>query len=159
MRFYIDKKNKNFVETLYNTFKINGPDDIYFAVGKIIQQGQEWENAFRKLCGAYNLKIGDLEKSTLNKMSGLLFKKKYLNKDEYEQLKGIINLRNIINHKYFLDKDWSFPYDEVQETLNSIYYLICDGIDYIDNKLDELDETHYHSKRPTVIEKKIRSRK
>ena len=154
MRYYIDKKNKNFVETLYNTFEIKDSVDIYFAVGKIIQQAQCWEIEFRELCNAYGLSIKNLETSTLNKMSDKLFEQQYLTSGEYKQLKEVIDLRNKINHEYFLDKEWSFPYDEVQETLNSIYYMICEGIDYINNKIGSLDKNNYHPKRPTVIKKK-----
>lgn len=122
----------------------------YLAVGKIIQISQQWENEFRELCELCNCKIANLETATLNKQNDRLHDDKVFNDEEYEKLGKVIELRNHINHQFFLDDDWHYPLEEVEETLNSIYYLINEGRDYIANKTDELTGKCF-GQRPTVL--------
>ena len=149
MRYYVNKKNEKFIDTLYDKFKINEVNDIYAAVGCIIQQSQEWEYTFRNLCKLYELYLEDLETATLNKMNIIMRDKGFLTKTESRKLKNIIQIRNDVNHKSFMDKDWSYPFDEVEETLNSIFYLICDGIDFINNKIN--DKKGIKIQSPTLL--------
>ena len=150
MKLELDKKNENFIECLYGNIKVKSIDDIYLAVGKIIQISQQWENEFRELCELCDCKIANLETATLNKQNDRLHDDKVFNDEEYEKLGKVIELRNHINHQFFLDDDWHYPLEEVEETLNSIYYLINEGRDYIANKTDELTGKCF-GQRPTVL--------
>ena len=141
MRFTINKKDKNFVESLYDIITINSIDDIFIGAGKILKVSQEWEQLYKEFCSLFDLKIKDYSHVTLNKMTKELFKSQVIDKLEYEKLDEIIHLRNQFYHQYFLDNEWSFPLKEVEETLNSILYLINDSIDYIQNKIDENKRT------------------
>ena len=138
MKFVIDKTNKNFIECLYGDIKVNSIEDIYRGVGKIIQISQEWEKEFRELCEICNCKIENLETATLNKQNERLHDDKVFNDDEYVKLKKVIDLRNNINHQFFLDDDWHYPLEDTEKTLNGIYYLINEGRDYIANIIDKI---------------------
>ena len=150
MRVSVNKNDSNFVETLYDRFSIKDVEDIYPAIGKIIQQSQEWEMLFRELCSLCGAKVDDLEISTLNRMNNELFRNKVFDEKKYNKLREIISLRNYINHIFFTEKGWSFPFNEVEETLNSISYLIFEGMDFIGNKIDEIKGSN--GKRPTLVE-------
>lgn len=150
MFFKLDKTNKNFIECLYGDIKVKSIDDIYFAVGKIIQISQQWENEFRELCELCGSKIENLETATLNKQNDRLYDDKIFNDKEYEKLKEVIKFRNFINHQFFLDDDWHYPLEEVEETLNGIYYIINEGRDYIANKIDKIKGNNI-GQRPAIL--------
>lgn len=150
MVFKLDKTNKNFIECSYGDIKVKSIDDVYLAVGKIIQISQEWENEFCELCEICNCKIPNLETATLNKQNNRLRGDRVFNEDEYEKLGKVIELRNHINHQFFLDNDWHYPLEEVEETLNGIYYLINEGRDYIANKINKLKGNGI-GQRPTIL--------
>ena len=150
MRFEIDKTNKNFVRSLFEHAKLKDEKDIYLAVGEIIKISQEWEKELRDLCKLSNCEIENLEIATLNKQIDILHNKQILDNEEYEKLKEIIKIRNYINHQFFLDEDWHYPLEEVEETLNSIFYIINEGRDCIANKIDKLTGKSF-GQRPTIL--------
>jgi len=141
MRFKINKNDKNFVESLFNIITINSIDDIFIGAGKILKASQEWEQLYKEYCSLFDLNVKDYSHITLKAMTKKLFKSKVIDELEFEKLIEIIQLRNQFYHQYFLDNEWSSPLEEVEETLNSILYLINDSIDFIQNKIYEHKKT------------------
>ena len=137
MRFYLNKQDPDFVESLFYRLKINSVEDIYNGVGKILKSSQEWEQKYKEFCILFDLEIKDYSHITLNAMTKELFDKKIISDIENKKLTEIIKIRNEFYHQYFLDQYWSYPYEEVEETLNSIWYLIDDSIDFVENKINE----------------------
>lgn len=123
----------------------NYPDDVYIAVGKIIQSSQELERDYKTLATKLKLKVKDINNSSLNKLNDALKKSGNLTPKEYNNLKEVIRVRNDINHKFFIGifEDRSIGYDEritrFNNVLNYSQYVIYEATDVIDNKIDTLD--------------------
>lgn len=123
----------------------NFPDDVYIAVGKIIQSSQELERDYKTLATKLKLKVKDINNSSLNKLNNALKKSGNLTLKEYNNLKEVIQVRNDINHKFFIEifDDISKGYDEMMvrfsNVLNYSQCVIYEANDVIKNKLDTLD--------------------
>lgn len=123
----------------------NFPDDVYSAVGKIIQSSQELERDYKTLATKLKLKVKDINNSSLNKLNDALKKSGNLTPKEYDALKEVIRIRNDINHKFFIKifDDTSIGYDDKMRRFNSVLNysqcVIYEATDVIDNKIDTLD--------------------
>lgn len=123
----------------------NFPDDVYIAVGKIIQSSQELERDYKTLATKLKLKVKDINNSSLNKLNNALKKSGNLTLKEYNNLKEVIQVRNDINHKFFIEifDDISKGYDEMMvrfsNVLNYSQCVIYEANDVIKNKIDTLD--------------------
>ena len=134
------------VVPLITFFEIkNFPDDVYKAVGKIIKSSQELERDYKTLATKLKLKVKDINNSSLNKLNNALKKSGNLTLKEYNNLKEIIQVRNDINHKFFIEifDDISKGYDEriarFNNVLNYSQCVIYEANDVIKNKIDTLD--------------------
>lgn len=134
------------VVPLITFFEIkNFPDDVYIAVGKIIQSSQELERDYKTLATKLKLKVKDINNSSLNKLNNALKKSGNLTLKEYNNLKEVIQVRNDINHKFFIEifDDISKGYDErivrFSNVLNYSQCVIYEANDVIKNKIDTLD--------------------
>lgn len=134
------------VVPLITFFEIkNFPDDVYKAVGKIIKSSQELERDYKTLATKLKLKVKDINNSSLNKLNNALKKSGNLTLKEYNNLKEVIQVRNDINHKFFIEifDDISKGYDEMMvrfsNVLNYSQYVIYEANDVIKNKIDTLD--------------------
>ena len=123
----------------------NFPDDVYKAVGKIIKSSQELERDYKTLATKLKLKVKDINNSSLNKLNNALKKSGNLTPKEYNNLKEVIQVRNDINHKFFIEifDDISKGYDEMMvrfsNVLNYSQCVIYEANDVIKNKIDTLD--------------------
>lgn len=134
------------VVPLITFFEIkNFPDDVYKAIGKIIKSSQELERDYKTLATKLKLKVKDINNSSLNKLNNALKKSGNLTLKEYNNLKEVIQVRNDINHKFFIEifDDISKGYDErivrVSNVLNYSQCVIYEANDVIKNKIDTLD--------------------
>ena len=134
------------VVPLITFFEIkNFPDDVYKAVGKIIKSSQELERDYKTLATKLKLKVKDINNSSLNKLNNALKKSGNLTLEEYNNLKEVIQVRNDINHKFFIEifDDISKGYDEMMvrfsNVLNYSQCVIYEANDVIKNKIDTLD--------------------
>ena len=129
------------MQTLYFTIK-NFPDDVYYAVGKIIQASQEWEQDFKELVRMIHLQVKKINESSLNKLCDALKKHRQITEKEFEDLKRIIKARNYINHEFFLTdfrgpcEDYDLHMENLQTKLNFTYDVIFEATDFIKNKID-----------------------
>ena len=80
-------------------FNINGFNDVYMPVGKIIEASQELEQTFKRYAFLKGVKLENLEFRTLNKLNNEFHQKGFYNDELYEKLKFIIDRRNYINHE------------------------------------------------------------
>lgn len=123
----------------------NFPDDVYIAVGKIIQSSQELERDYKTLATKLKLKVKDINNSSLNKLNDALKRSGNLTPKEYNNLKEVIRVRNDINHKFFIKifDDTSIGYDDKMRRFNSVLNysqcVIYEANDVIKNKIDTLD--------------------
>ena len=134
------------VVPLITFFEIkNFPDDVYKAVGKIIQSSQELERDYKTLATKLKLKAKDINNASLNKLNDALKKSGNLTPKEYNNLKEVIRVRNDINHKFFIEifDEMSKGYDErivrFSNVLNYSQCVIYEANDVIKNKIDTLD--------------------
>ena len=144
-----------FMENQYFTIK-DYPNDIYNAVGQIIKASQEWEVKYKKLAVKLELPVKNIDNSSLNKLNDALKKHNIIIEKDYNNLKKVIEIRNYINHDFFIDKfdrnydDYDLKIKEMQNFLNATMFLIYEATDVIDNKIDELNGSTI--KRPTVFD-------
>ena len=133
-------------------FKIKTFDDVYRAVGIIIQLQQDLERDYRQYARLINFEIKDLNSATLNKINNQLYKSKVISKKTYDSIKIVIDERNYINHQFFADKSFNYNLDLMNDRLNRIYNYICEGCDVIANL-----EAVYNNDpfiRPTIFDGK-----
>lgn len=135
-----EKMDKKEFEKMFNKgFEIKEWDDIYKAIGKIIESAQEWESEYKKLAVLLDIKIYNVNTSSLNRINNNLFKENKLSQKDYDNLKQVINDRNYINHEFFLKyRHDSKVYDEIGHELSHILFLIYEASDIISNKIDEI---------------------
>lgn len=135
-----EKMDKKEFEKMFNKgFEIKEWDDIYKAIGKIIESAQEWEIEYKKLAMLLDIKIDKIDTSSLNRINNNLFKEKKLAQKDYDNLKQVINDRNYINHEFFLKyRQDCKDFEEIGEKLSHILFLIHEANDIISNKIDEI---------------------
>lgn len=143
---------KDFLEkTLKKNLKITQHSDIYTAVGKIIEVAQDWEQDYKELATLLRVDIKNVNKSSLNRLNKKLHEENKLIKKEYDDLAKVIDLRNYINHVFFLEmKRKMISYEEIGKKLSDILFLIQEADDVICNKIDALKESSII--RPTVFD-------
>ena len=143
---------KDFIEnTLKKNFKITQHSDIYAAVGKIIEAAQDWEQDYKELAKKLKADIKNVNKSSLNRLNIKLHKENKLTKKEYDDLAKVIDLRNYINHVFFLEiKRKKMSYEEIGKKLSDILFLIQEADDVVCNKIDALKGSSII--RPTVFD-------
>lgn len=145
------------MEGKYFTIK-NFPNDVYPAIGKIIQAAQEWERDYKRLACKLEVPI-KIDNASLNKLNEALKKKNLITGKVFNDLKKVIEIRNYINHSFFLEKfqksfDLNNTYNEtledLQTFLNATQDLIFEATDVINNYIDKLDGIPIQ--RPTVFD-------
>ena len=143
---------KGFLEnTLKKNVKITQHSDIYAAVGKIIEAAQDWEQDYKELAKKLKADIKNINKSSLNRLNIKLHKENKLTKKEYDDLAKVIDLRNYINHVFFLEiKREKMSYEEIGKKLSDILFLIQEADDVVCNKIDALKGSSII--RPTVFD-------
>lgn len=143
---------KDFLEnTLKKNVKITQHSDIYAAVGKIIEAAQDWEQDYKELAKKLKADIKNVNKSSLNRLNIKLHKENNLTKKEYDDLAKVIDLRNYINHVFFLEiKREKMSYEEIGKKLSDILFLIQEANDVVCNKIDALKGSSII--RPTVFD-------
>ena len=143
------------MEEKYFTIK-NYPDDIYKAVGKITEAAQDWERDFKELARLLNIPKINISKASLNVLNDALKIAHHISEKEYNDLKKVINIRNNINHDFFLSyfqnssKNFEQTIKSIENELNSALFYIYEATDVINNKIDELNGRFIV--RPTVFD-------
>ena len=127
-------------------FSIKSGEDVYFAIGKIIEASQDLEQAFKTYVDLLGIDVPNLETSTLNKLNDKLHKEKKFSDDLYNNLKTVISMRNFINHEFFLNRNNN--YQMLNKELHKVLNYIFEANDVISNKIDELKGINI--KRPTI---------
>ena len=79
-------------------------ENIYLEIGKILCKIQHWENEFKLLTQKYNIEKSD-DKRSLSNMNSFLLRNNIINEKEYNCIKKVIEYRNFIIHKFFLEND------------------------------------------------------
>lgn len=146
------ESQKDFLEnTLKKNVKITQHSDIYAAVGKIIEAAQDWEEDYKELAKKLKADIKNVNKSSLNRLNIKLHKENKLTNKEYDDLAKVIDLRNYINHVFFLEiKREKMSYEEIGKKLSDILFLIQEADDVVCNKIDALKGSSII--RPTVFD-------
>lgn len=132
-------------------------DAVYQAVGKIIENAQNWEKEFRICAVSLGVKMNDIGRKTLVKINQKLKKKKLVKQREFDVLNEIINLRNDVNHTFFIgpieqcktmdkcktEEDW-INLNAYLNTVNSLIFEARDIVNNITNR-DNPNHTHVHN--------------
>lgn len=132
------------------------PDDIYNAVGQIIKSAQEWEQEYKKLSIMLKVPVKNINDSSLNKLNNALKKYDLISEIDYKKLKEVIKIRNYINHEFYLTdfQNSADCYDKyigkLEEILNLAQLLIFEATDFVDNRIDKLQNNSIM--RPTVFD-------
>ncbi len=132
------------------------PNDVYNAVGKIIQYSQEFEQDYKNLAKMLKLKIKNLENSSLNRINRKLNEANLISKTEYNVLEKVIDYRNYINHEFYLtdfrktNKSYEEKLESIEQILNTVNFCIFEANDLIKNKVDNLKGDLIT--RPTVFD-------
>lgn len=135
-------------------FSIKSYDDILKAVGNIIKTSQEWEKDFKTLAEYLhvNMPKEKLNKASLNKLNKKLDAENKIEKSKYLLFERIIDLRNYINHEFFLVSEEK-QIEEIEKELNDIQFLIFEVTDVVNNIKDNI--TGKTIQRPTVFDRFI----
>lgn len=135
-------------------FDIKSYNDVYSAVGKIIEASQELEQTFKEYANCKNVNIENVGTATLNKLNNEFYKNKFYDEKLYKDLKTIIEKRNYINHEIFVElkKTTIREYDKISNELNNILFLIYEASDFIQNFIDEINGQF--GNRPTIFDRK-----
>lgn len=135
-------------------FSIKSYDDILKAVGNIIKTSQEWEKDFKTLAEYLhvNMPKEKLNKASLNKLNKKLDAENKIEKSKYLLFERIIDLRNYINHEFFLVSEEK-QIEEIEKELNDIQFLIFEVTDVVNNIKDNIMGKTIQ--RPTVFDRFI----
>lgn len=102
-------------------------ENIYLEIGKILCKIQHWENKFKLLTQKYNIEKSD-DKRSLSNMNSFLLRNKAINNEEYSLIKTIIEMRNMVIHRMFVDYNNDFIKIEmlaikISNTINESFKL------------------------------------
>ena len=94
-------------------------DSIYIESGKVLELIQLFEKEFKELTLRYNIKECD-DKRSLSNMASFLFRNNIINEEEYSCIKKVIEIRNIIIHRLFIDDEYNKinKLKEMKESIN-----------------------------------------
>ena len=94
-------------------------DSIYIESGKVLELIQLFEKEFKEVTLKYNIKESD-DKRSLSNMSSFLFRNNIINEEEYSCIKKVIEIRNIIIHRLFIDDEYNKinKLKEMKESIN-----------------------------------------
>ena len=134
--------NKMNEETLKNfgyvrPYKIACSQDVFCAIGDLIRLSQELERDYKVLGEKLGINARVLSNKSLNAISSILEKEKKIEQKDLKNLRQVINIRNYINHKYFLGYFEKSGFDEQEKKLNEYRVVICEGIDLVNNLIDK----------------------
>ena len=123
----------------------------------LYREEEEWKNPVftsEIIPMMYIRKIG---KSSLHRLNNELKKHSLISDKDYNNLKKVIEIRNYINHKFYLT-DFQKQYEnyeekiqKLEEILNQAEFLIFEATDIVDNQIDKL--RGHKSMRPTIFDK------
>ena len=114
-------------------FKIKTFNDVYRAVGIIIQLSQDLECDYRQFVKLTGVEIEKLDSATLSRINCELYKQKKISKKDFDNLQMVIQERNYVNHEFFSDKSFGNNLSLMNERLNMVYNYICEACDVIAN--------------------------
>lgn len=97
------------------------------------------ERSYKVLGEKLGIKARVLSNKSLNAISNILEKEKKIEQKDLKNLRQIINIRNYINHKYFLVDFEKIDFDKQEKKLNEYHVAICEGIDLVNNLIDKKD--------------------
>ena len=92
-------------------------ENIYIESGKVLELIQLFEKEFKELTIKYNIKESDDKRSLSNMASFLL--RNNINEEEYSCIKKVIEIRNIVIHRLFIDNEYN-KIDKLKEMKKSI---------------------------------------
>lgn len=123
----------------------------------LYREEEEWKNPVftsEIIPMMYIRKIG---KASLHRLNNELKKHSLISDKDYNNLKKVIEIRNYINHKFYLT-DFQKQYEnyeekiqKLEEILNQAEFLIFEATDIVDNQIDKL--RGHKSMRPTIFDK------
>ena len=130
-------------------------NEVYLAVGKLIENAQKFEEEYKECLVAYNVKLKKNNNDSLFDCNDKMLKKKLITERQHFILAKIAYYRNEINHSFFInnldscktEEDWT----NINTYLNTIMDLIFEGRDIIANKINESKK--FYSPAPTVFDK------
>ena len=126
-------------------FHIKDVNDIFNAAGQILKLSQDFEMAYKDYAILRELKVNNLQNSSLNKINNELNKEnkgKIITDEEHDNLEKIIMVKNYFMHEFFVNdfepNDYPNGYDgwlaDINKELNLCYNYICEAVDYV-NKM------------------------
>lgn len=136
----------------------NNQDDIFIAVGKIIQAAQEWEKLYKSYVRLIGFKFDNIDKATLNRINKCLFDSKIISEKEYKDLDMVTQERNYINHEFFVDKSYLInesgcciiDMQAISSRLENIYNYIFEATDVVTNLIRKFNKDPIHC--PTIFD-------
>ena len=131
-------------------FKIKNVDDVYSAVGRIIQAAQAWEEDYRTFVKLVGVEMEKKDIATLRRVNNTLYENGKITEKEKNDLNRVIHMRNYINHEFFL-QDFHKSYEWIEEELSEILHYIFEANDVVANMIDKFMGNG--ALRPTVFDK------
>ena len=94
-------------------------DSIYIESGKVLELIQLFEKEFKEVTLKYNIKESD-DKRSLSNMASFLLRENVINEEEYSCIKKVIEIRNIVIHRLFIDDEYNKinKLKEMKESIN-----------------------------------------
>lgn len=102
----------------------------YAMVGKTLELLQKWEVEFKKVTIFYNIEKSD-DKRSLSNMNSFLLRNKVINDEQYNLIKSIIEMRNMIIHRMFVD--YANNYEAIEKLLFNINNAIHDSFNLFES--------------------------
>ena len=101
--------------------------NVYAKVGIVLELVQKWEQQFKNVTVKYNIEKSD-DKRSLSNMNSFLLRNKAINNEEYSLIKTIIEMRNMVIHRMFVDYNNDFIKIEmlaikISNTINESFKL------------------------------------
>lgn len=91
---------------------------IYIEVGKVLELIQLFEKEFKDVTIKYNIEESN-DKRSLSNMSSFLLRNNIINEYEYSCIKKVIEIRNIVIHRLFIDGEYN-KLDKLKEMKENI---------------------------------------
>ena len=91
--------------------------NLYNKIGMVLESIQIWEYTFKQVTIKFGIEKSD-DKRSLSNMNSFLFRNNYISEEDFLLIKKIIEGRNVVIHRFYIDNVDETFLDEYLVNLN-----------------------------------------
>ena len=127
-----------------NDLNIKTFDDVYKAVGVIIELAQDLERYYKQCAELIDFETDKLDEGVLNRINGVLYSYNNITKQDLDTLQNAKKEYDYLIHEFFWDSSISGDVELIERRLNSIYNSICLSCDVLEKVVQDFNKSYHY---------------